>query len=199
MQPGRVGSHQARDRQLASVRATESVRSGDADHHLMRAHELVQEDALRLRRSSPANRNSARSELRSSLLAVRDFSCIGNLAIRRECLDWLIPMTESHLREILKIWVSHYNGGRPQSNLGPGEPGPRNTIVAKARPSNFHHQLGEDPDVRSKSLLGGLHTSIRGARCCMSYRGDPENCVMLIFVEDRRLQRTPIDIDLVTF
>jgi putative transposase len=30
--------------------------------------------------------------------------------IRRECLDWLIPVSESHLRLILKSWVGHYNG-----------------------------------------------------------------------------------------
>ena len=76
--------------------------------------------------------------------------------IRRECLDWLTPMTESHLREILKIWVSHYNGGRPHSSLGPGLPGPPNTVVATARPSNFRHRL-EGAAVRSKSVLGGLH------------------------------------------
>jgi hypothetical protein len=33
--------------------------------------------------------------------------------IRRECLDWLIPLMESHLRSILKSWVRHYNHGRP--------------------------------------------------------------------------------------
>ena len=77
--------------------------------------------------------------------------------IRRECLDWLIPMTESHLREILKIWVSHYNGGRPHSSLGPGLPGPLNTVLATARPSNFRHRLEEGAAVRSKSVLGGLH------------------------------------------
>jgi putative transposase len=38
--------------------------------------------------------------------------------IRRECLDWLIPMSEAHLRAILKVWVEHYNGGRPHSSLG---------------------------------------------------------------------------------
>jgi putative transposase len=32
---------------------------------------------------------------------------------RRECLDWLIPMSEAHLLAILKCWVTHYNGGRP--------------------------------------------------------------------------------------
>ena len=31
--------------------------------------------------------------------------------LRRECLDWLIPLSESHLRTILKEWVGHYNGG----------------------------------------------------------------------------------------
>jgi putative transposase len=33
--------------------------------------------------------------------------------IRRECLDWLIPLSESHLRSILKSWIPHYNTGRP--------------------------------------------------------------------------------------
>ena len=29
--------------------------------------------------------------------------------IRRECLDWTIPMSEGHLRSILREWVAHYN------------------------------------------------------------------------------------------
>jgi putative transposase len=32
--------------------------------------------------------------------------------IRREYLDWLIPLSESHLRSILRSWVGHYNHGR---------------------------------------------------------------------------------------
>jgi transposase InsO family protein len=43
---------------------------------------------------------------------------------RRECLDWLIPLSEAHLRAILKCWVTHYNSGRPHSALGPGVPDP---------------------------------------------------------------------------
>ena len=31
--------------------------------------------------------------------------------IRHECLDWLIPLSESHLCTILKEWVGYYNGG----------------------------------------------------------------------------------------
>jgi hypothetical protein len=41
--------------------------------------------------------------------------------IRRECLDFLIPLNESHLRRILKQWVAHYNQSRPHSSLGPGD------------------------------------------------------------------------------
>jgi transposase InsO family protein len=33
--------------------------------------------------------------------------------IRRECLDWMIPLSEAHLRSILKSWVGHYNRGGP--------------------------------------------------------------------------------------
>lgn len=35
--------------------------------------------------------------------------------LRREFLDWMIPLSESHLRSFLKSWVTHYNGGRPHS------------------------------------------------------------------------------------
>jgi putative transposase len=42
--------------------------------------------------------------------------------MRRECLDWLIPIHEGHLRCILREWVTHYNRGRPHASLGPGFP-----------------------------------------------------------------------------
>jgi len=42
--------------------------------------------------------------------------------IRRECLDLLIPMSERHVRAILREWVSHYNRGRPHASLGPSIP-----------------------------------------------------------------------------
>ena len=37
--------------------------------------------------------------------------------IRRECLDWLIPRNETHLRTLLQSWVRHYNTGRPHMAL----------------------------------------------------------------------------------
>jgi transposase InsO family protein len=77
--------------------------------------------------------------------------------IRRECLDWLIPLSESHLRSILKSWVGHYNRGRPHMSLGPGVPDPP-TAASVARPTReSRHRLGEHLTVRAKPLLGGLH------------------------------------------
>ena len=32
-------------------------------------------------------------------------------SIRRDCLDFLIPLNEGHLRRTLKLWVDHYNRG----------------------------------------------------------------------------------------
>ena len=60
--------------------------------------------------------------------------------IRRECLDWLFPRSEHHLRRILKSWIRHYNGGRPHMSLGPGKgrlPGDLAADLAVAgRPEN---------------------------------------------------------------
>jgi putative transposase len=40
--------------------------------------------------------------------------------IQRECLDWMIPVSEGHLRKTLRSWLAHYNRGRPHSLLGLG-------------------------------------------------------------------------------
>ena len=37
---------------------------------------------------------------------------------RRECLDWMIPLNERHLRSVLAEWISHYNRERPHSTFG---------------------------------------------------------------------------------
>jgi putative transposase len=44
--------------------------------------------------------------------------------LRRECLDFLIPFNERHLKLILKSWATHFNHGRPHMSLGPGIPAP---------------------------------------------------------------------------
>ena len=34
---------------------------------------------------------------------------------RRECLDWMIPLHERHLRRVLAEWIPHYDGEGPHS------------------------------------------------------------------------------------
>jgi putative transposase len=76
--------------------------------------------------------------------------------IRRECLDWLIPLSESHLRSILTSWVDHYNHGRPHMALGPGVPDPP-SAVAQLATQLSRHRIGEHLVVHAQSVLGGLH------------------------------------------
>jgi putative transposase len=76
--------------------------------------------------------------------------------IRRECLDWLITLSESHLRSILKSWKSHYNTGRPHMGLGPGVPDPPPTTLAHLQPLS-RHRRGESYAVGAHPILGGLH------------------------------------------
>jgi putative transposase len=78
--------------------------------------------------------------------------------IRRECLDYLIPINERHLRLVLKKFVVHYNRGRPHSALGPGIPEP---IQASVLASVHRHQLPIGHRVTSKPVLGGLHHEYR--------------------------------------
>src|SRR6516162_990642 len=66
--------------------------------------------------------------------------------IRRECLDFLIPLNERHLRGLLKEWVAHYNRGRPHSSLGPGIPDP-DSCSQQARPCG--HEIPIDHRVVS--------------------------------------------------
>ena len=75
-------------------------------------------------------------------------------SMRRECLDHMIPLTENHLRRILKGWVSYYNQTRPHSALGPGVPEPKDTPVALQW---FRHRIGNGQKVDSRPVLNGLH------------------------------------------
>ncbi len=78
--------------------------------------------------------------------------------LRRECLDFLIPVSESHLRVMLKEWVRHYNEGRPHMSLGPGIPADRNRERASQRfGAGSRHRLPQRCQIRATPVLGGLH------------------------------------------
>ena len=52
--------------------------------------------------------------------------------IRRECLDFMIPLGQRHLKRILREWIRHYNRGRPHSSLGPGIPDAASAVTPLA-------------------------------------------------------------------
>ncbi len=75
--------------------------------------------------------------------------------IRRECLDYMIPFSEKHLRQVLREWMTHYNYGRPHASLGPGipNPGPRPPVSS----TRHRHELPSDSRIKVKDILAGLH------------------------------------------
>ena len=75
--------------------------------------------------------------------------------LRRECLGFMIPVTEHHLRTVLHPWVQHYNIGRPHMSLGPGIPQPPAALPAPL--SEHRHRLPASLHVGVRPILGGLH------------------------------------------
>jgi putative transposase len=79
--------------------------------------------------------------------------------LRRECLDMMIPLTETHLRSMVKEWVRHDNAGRPHMSLGPGIPQPLASLSVPVQ--RCRHRLPEPLQVVACPILGGLHHDYR--------------------------------------
>jgi len=75
--------------------------------------------------------------------------------LRRECLDFMLPVTEHHLRVVLRQWVRYYNIDRPHMNLGPGIPEPPASLPALLHA--HRHRLPPSLRVAVRPMLGGLH------------------------------------------
>jgi transposase InsO family protein len=76
-------------------------------------------------------------------------------SLRRECLDFVIPLNERHLYGILKEWIGHYNQGRPHMSLGPGIPKPIRTLPVSRQA--HRHRLPTGQGVEARPILSGLH------------------------------------------
>jgi transposase InsO family protein len=74
--------------------------------------------------------------------------------IRRECLDFLIPFGERHLKQLMTHWAAHYNHARVHTSLGPGVP---DSIRPSPPTSGHRHRIPAGHLLRSKAVLGGLH------------------------------------------
>jgi putative transposase len=75
--------------------------------------------------------------------------------VRAECLDWLLVVGRSHLQQILRVYVQHYNRHRPHRALMHRSPDPFARLTIP----------GEDDRgaVRRRDLLGGLLHEYRQA------------------------------------
>src|SRR5262249_11870944 len=85
--------------------------------------------------------------------------------LRRECLDFMIPLNERHLRTTLRSWVAHYNKGRPHSSLGPAIP---ETSVARplSYPQLHRYRVPPDCQIRAQDILYGLHHEYLMGKLC---------------------------------
>ena len=75
--------------------------------------------------------------------------------MRRECLDFTIPLNATHLYGILKEWVAHYNEGRPHMSLGPGIP--RSISLLPVPRQSHRHRMATGQRVVARPVMGGLH------------------------------------------
>jgi putative transposase len=75
--------------------------------------------------------------------------------LRRECLDFVIPLNEKHLYGIWTEWLRHYNEGRSHMSLGPGIPQPPTSRPVP--PLEHRHRLPEPLHIVSRPVLSGLH------------------------------------------
>lgn len=79
--------------------------------------------------------------------------------MRGECLDWIIPFNEEHLRPFVQEWATHYNRARPHMSLGLGVPEPNEQVPAPLLP--HRHHFPPDARVVTKPILGGLSHEYR--------------------------------------
>jgi transposase InsO family protein len=78
--------------------------------------------------------------------------------LRRECLDFFMPLNERHVKMTIQEWGIHYSRGRPHWSLGPGFPEPNQGAVPA---SDHRHQLPAGPRVVKESMLGGPYHEYR--------------------------------------
>jgi putative transposase len=79
--------------------------------------------------------------------------------MRRECLDWIIPRNEEHLRNSLRSWSALYNRGRPHSALGPGLSD--QSASPPIAPQRQRHRFDRPGRVVARPILNGLHHEYR--------------------------------------
>jgi transposase InsO family protein len=67
----------------------------------------------------------------------------------------MISLNEDHLQRTLRLWLPHYNRGRPHSSLGPGLPEPPLDLPVHLQ--RQRHRFDRSSCVVVHPILNGLH------------------------------------------
>jgi hypothetical protein len=96
--------------------------------------------------------------------------------VRAECLDWLLIVGRSHLEQIVRVYVQHYNGHRPHRALGLAAPDPPAglTVVGEDRQGRVRRR---DCSAVCSTSTGELHE-----RVCAPFR--PTRCRLWLDNQD---------------
>ncbi len=78
--------------------------------------------------------------------------------IRRDCMDHIIPLSQSHLKRILNEYIQHYNHTRPHSSLL-NFPDPPDDMPVDLQ--SHRHKLDDNSKIATIPVLGGLHHDYR--------------------------------------
>ena len=100
--------------------------------------------------------------------------------IRRECLDYMLPLNERHLRRAVKEFVRYYNRGRPHSALGPefrSHPRPRLQRVRTA--TSWRRAIASPRRTRGTGLLAALTPPVSQGNIRFVGRGIPRRAPLL--------------------
>jgi len=132
---------------------------GDTDNHKYLIHDR---DAIFAKHLDDSIRVLGLGVLRSPFASPKANAICERVigTFRRECLDWMIPMSEAHLRAILREWVTHSNSEHPHSALGPGVPDPP-ARAAHVLKSSSRHRMAAGVLVLAKRCWAVCITSTR--------------------------------------
>ena len=123
--------------------------------------------------------------------------------IRRECLDWVIPISEAHLRVLLKEWTAHYNRGRCHSALGPGDTGSaaRSGGISEVRvPTSISGGCNRACEIGAGRLASRVFACSGAGGCVVGVGGTAESCTELLrSTGARRLRATGERHDLIAW
>lgn len=129
----------------------DSIPGGDTHRYL-----IHDRDAIFSRQVEAALRSFDITPLRTPVRSPKANAFCERLigTMRRECLDWIISLSEEHLRRFVREWAVHYNRARPHTSLDGGVPEPNQQVPAPLL--SHRHHLPDDARIVAKSILGGL-------------------------------------------